>query len=144
MVTPCLRAAVASAGTAIDGSARPSLGVCRPPAHVSALPGMRAATSAGVSTVEWTCISRAIAAQRSQLASSSLLLVRNNTPVRRKPASAPASFCMSSHRRNASRASGISSRARPCCRHQPQLRLDCSPPTWPFSISATECPFFAR
>lgn len=42
MVTPCFRAAVASAGTAIDGSARPSLGVCRPPTHWSALLGMTA------------------------------------------------------------------------------------------------------
>src|SRR5690348_16769901 len=35
-------------------------------------------------------------------------------------------------------ASGSSRRSRCCWRTQPQLRLDCSPPTRPLSISATE------
>ncbi len=40
--------------------------------------------------------------------------------------------------------SGISRESRPCLRHQPQLRLDCSPPISPFSHSTTGIFFFAR
>ena len=35
---------------------------------------------------------------------------------------------------------GISRGSRPILRHQPQLRLDCSPAMWPFSKRATGCP----
>jgi hypothetical protein len=37
-------------------------------------------------------------------------------------------------------ASGISRGSRPIWRHQPQLRLDCSAPTSPFSHSTTSMP----
>ncbi len=40
--------------------------------------------------------------------------------------------------------SGNSRGSRPILRHQPQLRLDCSPAMWPFSHKATETPFSAR
>ncbi len=40
--------------------------------------------------------------------------------------------------------SGISRGSRTILRHQPQLRLDCSPAMWPFSTSTTETPRCAR
>ena len=46
--------------------------------------------------------------------------------------------------RCASMLSGISRGSRPMVRHQPQLRLDCSPPMRPFSQRAAEMPFSAR
>ena len=45
-----------------------------------------------------------------------------------------------SQRRMDSRIKGISRGSRPILRHQPQLRLDCSPAIMPFSQSATDTP----
>ena len=41
-------------------------------------------------------------------------------------------------------ASGTSARSRPMVRHQPQLRLDCSAATRPFSTTVTATPFSAK
>ena len=41
-------------------------------------------------------------------------------------------------------ARGISRGSRPILRHQPQLRLDCSPAMWPFSHSTVGMPRWAR
>src|SRR5215471_4180792 len=65
-------------------------------------------------------------------------------PHWRKPVSASAIAFISGHSRNASIASGISRGSRPILRHQPQLRLDCSPAMWPFSHSTTGMPLRAR
>ncbi len=65
-------------------------------------------------------------------------------PQRRKPVSASVRAFISGHSRNASIASGISRGSRPILRHQPQLRLDCSPAMWPFSHSTTGTPLRAR
>src|SRR5512147_323101 len=65
-------------------------------------------------------------------------------PVWRNPVSAWVRAFMPSHSRNDSTASGTSARSRPILRHQPQLRLDCSPAILPFSQSATDTPFSAR
>ena len=65
-------------------------------------------------------------------------------PVWRNPVSAPTVRFMSCHRRKLSMTSGISRGSRPIFRHQPQLRLDCSPAICPFSHSATGTPFCAR
>ncbi len=65
-------------------------------------------------------------------------------PERVKPRSAPTRLPSPSQRRWDSSAIGISLTSRPMTRTQPQLRPDCSWPTWPFSQTATEIPFSAR
>src|SRR5690349_6203990 len=65
-------------------------------------------------------------------------------PQGRKPVSASVSVFNSGHSRRASIASGISRGSRPILRHQPQLRLDCSPAMWPFSHNTTGTPFRAK
>ena len=65
-------------------------------------------------------------------------------PGWRNPVSRPVRSFMPRHSRRLSIASGISLKSRPMVRHQPQLRLDCSPPMRPFSHRATERPFSAR
>ena len=65
-------------------------------------------------------------------------------PAGLNPVSASVSAFMPPHSRRLPIASGSSRRSRPMVRHQPQLRLDCSPPIAPFSLSATEMPRRAR
>src|SRR5579884_2598865 len=65
-------------------------------------------------------------------------------PHWRKPVSAPTRSFMPCHNRRLSMISGISRGSRAILRHQPQLRLDCSPAMCPFSHSTTETPFSAR
>src|SRR5690242_15984738 len=65
-------------------------------------------------------------------------------PQGRKPVSASVIAFISGHSRRASMASGISRGSRPILRHQPQLRLDCSPAMWPFSHNTTGTPLRAR
>ncbi len=65
----------ASAGAAIDGSARPSVGACMPPIQSCSLPGVRRFAAAGVSTALRTWYCRAMSIQADQVASSFSLLV---------------------------------------------------------------------
>src|SRR5437016_5544095 len=66
------------------------------------------------------------------------------TPQLRKPVSASTVRFIPSHSRRLSMTSGISRGSRTILRHQPQLRLDCSPAMCPFSHSTAETPFCAR
>src|SRR6516164_9260381 len=61
-------------------------------------------------------------------------------PSRRKPGSAPISDWSRPQMARLSLISGISALSRPCWRHQPQLRLDCSPAMLAFSIRGPELP----
>jgi len=62
------------------------------------------------------------------------------TPHSRKPVAQSVKRSMSRHNRKLSTISGISRSSRPVCRHQPQLRLDCSQAMYAFSHSATGMP----
>src|SRR5262245_46155653 len=65
------------------------------------------------------------------------------TPSARKPVS-PCTLALSPRQiRFASRLNWISRGSRPCVRHQPQFRLDCSAPMSPFSQSTTSIPLSA-
>jgi len=75
MVAPNPRAALARAGAASDGSARPSCGECTPPIQSCSLPGVIAFASAAVRMRLWTWKSRAMAIQDSHSASSAWLFV---------------------------------------------------------------------
>ena len=72
------------------------------------------------------------------------LPARYMMPQVRKPVSASTRWFIPCHRRRLSMTSGISRGSRAILRHQPQLRLDCSPAMWPFSHSTVETPFSAR
>src|SRR5260221_14019494 len=65
-------------------------------------------------------------------------------PDWRKPVSASTIAFMPCHSLRLSMISGISRGSRAILRHQPQLRLDCSPAMWPFSQSTVGMPFLAR
>ena len=144
MAAPCLRAAAAIAGAAHCGSARPSLGVYRPPTQPPAKPGNRAAASAAVTSRVSRWNGRTAASHASRSANSAWVRDKYRMPLCRQPVSAPVSASISRHSRRLSIASGNSRGSRPIVRHQPQLRLDCSAAMPPFPQSRTGTPLRAR
>ena len=95
----------------------------------------------GVVTEAGTVKTRIVVLAGGAWASSSL---RYNKPQRLKPVSSPLSAANCSHSSRLLVAMGSSRASRFCWRHQPQLRLDCSAPTRPFSTTATDRPRRAR
>ena len=141
---PCLRNPLASAGTALNGSARPSLAVNNAPFHCPGLSFNSSSTSAldNMRVSSWCCL--AVSSHSSRLARSASVAATFNTPSRAKPISSPSSFDSDSQVLMLSIMMGSSAASRLCCRTQPQLRLDCSPATRPLSQTSTDTPCFAR
>ena len=143
--TPAPRAARASAGTATNGSARPSLGVSMPPTHCPSTPGAvaRASSAESMRVSSWCSFARSCHCANLARARSSSARYTQPAAVNSRSCS-PVSPASPRQIRFDSIMIGSSSRSRPCWRTQPQLRLDCSPATLPFSISATFAPCRAR
>ena len=143
--TPRRFAARASAGTATDGSARPSLGVCIPPIQRPSTPGAASRASSGESMRVSSWCSLATSCHASNRSSPCWFSARYTRPAPVNARSfSPVCFARFRQIRFDSIMIGSSSRSRPCWRTQPQLRLDCSPATRPFSIRATFAPRCAR
>ncbi len=135
---PC--SARAMVCTAVNGSARASLGVIMPPFHSPWAAPMNSLISRAVNMRESRSLARATSIHCSNSASSAADSVRPRMPPRRKPMPSPSSAWNRSQIARLSLAMGTSSGSRHMVRTQPQLRLDCSPATRPLSQTSTERP----
>ena len=141
---PCCTAALAIAGVARCGSARPSLSVYIAPAQPSAEPCTSCCNSLEPIRRVPISYSLAIPNQSSCSCNSFSEFAVQKQPPRTNPTSSPISSLRPSQMRILSRTMGISLLSLPCARTQPQFRPDCSPAIWPFSQSTTSIPFLAR
>ena len=128
----------------MPGSALASVGVCNPPIHGAPLDGKAASACAPLSSSTSMPAALPRLAQRCHRANSAGSRVKLIRPVRRKPRSVSRSACHCSQIARLRTIKGSSRRSLPCCRTQPQLRLDCSAATKPFSNNTTRKPRLVR
>ena len=115
-----------------------------PPAHLpSNWHSDETCSALSMRVSSWCCL--ATSYHCSYFASEASSRAMYTQPLWRKPSSAsPVSLASVCQMRFDSIMMGSSAGSRPCWRIQPQLRLDCSPPTRPFSHSVTCTPALAR